>query len=333
MKTTWGCWYKCNFCFTWQITDALPYSRSPESIVEELATIEAEDVYIVDDIFLINRPRLARIAALMRSRGIRKKILCYGRADFIAENEDVITEWADLGLRAVLIGLEASTDGELDSMNKESSVDYNRRAIEVLRRNGVDTYASLIPSPDYDAADWARLERFIEDTGLYYLNISPLTPLPGTSIWAGYADRVTVSRQAHGLWDLSHVVLPTRMPLRDYYRALLGVYSRAILDIGRANRLTLRTRPPVWSVPYLRIWWGAFRIMLQFLGAHRHHQRRELAKAEAVGPEVHGLHRRLRRTTAAASTDGERRSVVAAMPSQPVRRGRRWMAEVVGGRP
>jgi hopanoid C-3 methylase len=53
MKTTWGCWYKCNFCFTWKITDGTPYSRSPESIVEELLTIEAKDVYIVDDIFLI----------------------------------------------------------------------------------------------------------------------------------------------------------------------------------------------------------------------------------------------------------------------------------------
>ena len=28
MKTTWGCWYKCNFCFTWRITDGTPYSRS-----------------------------------------------------------------------------------------------------------------------------------------------------------------------------------------------------------------------------------------------------------------------------------------------------------------
>lgn len=142
VKTTWGCWYRCNFCFTWQITDGMPHSRSPESIVEELAGIDCEDIYIVDDIFLINRRRLGRIARLMRERGIRKKIFCYGRADFISENEDVIAEWAELGLSAVLIGLEAASDPELDSMNKETTVDHNRRAVAVLRRHGVDTYES-----------------------------------------------------------------------------------------------------------------------------------------------------------------------------------------------
>ncbi|MGH7602318.1 MAG: radical SAM protein, partial [bacterium] len=68
MKTTWGCWYKCNFCYTWKITDGMPYSRSPESIVEELERIEANDVYIVDDIFLINPVRLAKLAQLIRAR-------------------------------------------------------------------------------------------------------------------------------------------------------------------------------------------------------------------------------------------------------------------------
>jgi hopanoid C-3 methylase len=333
MKTTWGCWYKCNFCFTWQVTNGLPYARSPESIVDELATIEAEDVYIVDDIFLINRQRLGRIAALLRARGIRKKILCYGRSDFIAENEDVIAEWAELGLRAVLIGLEASTDGELDSMNKESSVGYNRRAIEVLRRQGVDTYGSLIPHPEYEDADWARLQRFIEETGLYYLNLSPLTPLPGTSIWAEHEGRVTVSRRAHGLWDLSHVVLPTRMPLKKYYRALLSVYARSILDPRRASRVTLRTRPPVLSRAYLRLWWGALRIMAQFLHAHRHHSRRQIALAEAVGPEVPGLRRRQRRMTARWSPQEADRGPVTALPSTRTRVERtRGEEPVAGGR-
>lgn len=286
MKTTWGCWYKCNFCFTWRITDGVPYSRSPESIVEELALIESPDVYIVDDIFLINRKRLAAIADLLRQRGIRKKYLVYGRADFIAQNEDVIAEWAELGLSAVLIGLEASTDSELDSMDKECTVDYNRQAIEVLRRHGVDTYGSLIPNPEYTEKEWERLMRFIDETGLYYLNISPLTPLPGTVIWDQYQDKLTVPRRAHGLWDLSHVVLPTRLPLKRYYRFLLRTYSRAILDIRRADRLALRTRPPVWSPRYLRLWWGAIQILFQFRAAHRHHSPRQLRRAMDRGPEL-----------------------------------------------
>jgi hopanoid C-3 methylase len=289
MKTTWGCWYKCNFCYTWRITDGMPYSRSPESIVEELKQIKAEDVYIVDDIFIINRSRLAKIAELIRANNIQKKYLVYARADFISENEDIIAEWANLGLRAVFIGLEATTNEELDSMNKDCSVDYNRKAIAVLRKHKVDTYGSLIPNPDYSKEDWKKLWDFIEETGLYYVNISPLTPMPGTEIWPSFKDKVTVPREAHGLWDLSHVLLPTKMPLKDFYRELLRLYAKTILNISRANKNAQRTLPSVWNWRYFRMLLGALKIGRQFYVAHSHHTPRELAKAMYKGPEVPGL--------------------------------------------
>lgn len=286
MKTTWGCWYKCNFCYTWRITDGRVYSRSPESIAEELEAIDADDVYIVDDIFIINRGRLSRLAGLIRERGIQKNLLVYSRADFICENEDVIAEWASLGLRAVFIGLEASTDRELESMDKRCTADKNRLAIEILRRNGVDTYGSFIPHPEYELEDWERLWSFIDETGLYYVNISPMTPYPGTTIWEQYRRDVTVPRSAHELWDLSHVLLPTRMPLRAYYWQLIKLYAKTSLDLRRARRLTLRTRPPIWSLTYLRLWLGAVRIFLQFVRAHRHHDPDHLADAMDLGPAV-----------------------------------------------
>jgi hopanoid C-3 methylase len=286
IKTTWGCWYKCNFCYTWRITDGTPFSRSPESIVEELKTIEADEVYIVDDIFLINPRRLARIASLLRSEGIRKNYLVYARADFIAAHEEIITEWADLGLKAVFIGLEATTDHELERMNKESSVDQNIQAIRVLQRHGVDTYGSLIPHPDYTVEDWRSLRRFVRSVGLYYVNISPFVPFPGTVEYEHYRDRLTVPRNAHGLWDLSHAVIRTHLPLKEYYRQLLITYATVIYDLPRARRVTQRTLPSLWSWNYLRLLWGASKIGLQFIMAHRHHSQAEIRIAMERGPEV-----------------------------------------------
>ncbi len=283
MKTLWGCWYKCNFCFTWKITDGAAFARSPESIVAELEQIEEEDVYIVDDIFLIKPSRLRRIADLIRERGIRKKFLVYARADFVAENPEIVKEWAEIGLTAVFIGLEASTDVELDSMNKQTTSDVNREAIRVLREYRVDTYGSLITQPDYTREDWERLWRFIDETGLYYVNISPLTPLPGTDIWEQFAPKMTVPRDAHGLFDLSHILLPTKVSLREYYRSLIWLYTRTSLDIRRARKNAFRTRPPLFSVRYLRLFWGAMRIYMQMINAHRHHEDRELQIARDRG--------------------------------------------------
>lgn len=286
MKTTWGCWYKCNFCFNWKVTCGTPYTRSPESIVKEIETIPTNDVYIVDDIFLINSKRLLHIADLIKQKNINKKYLVYSRADFICENEDVIKIWSEIGLSAVIVGLEATTDPELDSMNKQCTVDYNRKAIRILRRYGIDTYASLIPLPNYSKADWDRLLNFIFENGLYYVNISPLTPMPGTDIWEVYKDQIIISTKAHSLWDLSHTVLPTKMDLKDFYKNLLRVYSKTILDVNRASKLTLRTRPPIFSITYIRLLSGAFRIAFQFLTCHRHHLPRSIAKAEYEGPEI-----------------------------------------------
>jgi radical SAM superfamily enzyme YgiQ (UPF0313 family) len=286
LKTTWGCWYKCNFCYTWRITDGIPFSRSPGSIVGELKSIEADEIYIVDDIFLISPRRLKRLADLIRREGIRKNYLVYARADFIATHEDIIEEWAGLGLKAVFVGLEATTDAELDRMDKDSSVDLNLRAIGVLQRHGVDIYGSLIPHPDYTVADWQRLRNFIRSAGLYYVNISPLVPLPGTSEFTVYKDRLSVPRAAHGLWDLSHAVIHTRLPLREYYRQLLLTYSTVIFNIPRARRVTMRTLPSIWSWNYLRLLFGATKIGWQFIRAHTHHSQHELRIAMDKGDPV-----------------------------------------------
>jgi len=292
MKTTWGCWYKCNFCYTWRVTDGAPHSRSPISIVDELSTIESREIYIVDDIFLTKPSRLREIARLIRERGIDKHYLVYGRADFIAENEDLIEEWASIGLRAVFIGLEAATDPELDSMDKMGTVDHNRRAIAVLNRHGIDVYGSLITQPDYVKEDWQRLKDFIDENDLYYLNISPLTPQPGTVIWDEYKDKVTVSREAHGLWDFSHILLRTKVPLKEYYRSLLGVYTHCALNPLRARRLGLPTAPRIPSPAFLRLWVGMLKVALQIWYAHRHHRPRELRLAEDRGEEISRAGRR-----------------------------------------
>jgi hopanoid C-3 methylase len=289
MKTAWGCWYKCNFCYTWRITDGTPYARSPESIVEELLTIEATEIYIVDDIFLIKPTRLKKLADLLRKHNIQKNYLVYSRSDFIAENEEIIHEWAGLGLKAVFIGLEAVTDTELNSMDKENSVDANLQGIKVLQKHGIDIYGSLIPHPDYTVEDWERLRKFIVDSGLYYLNISPLMPLPGTLIWKEFEDKVTVPRSAHGLWDLSHALIKTRLPLRQYYWQLLKTYAKVMYNFPRAQKVTKRTLPSVWSVQYMKLMIGSLKIGWQFLNAHRHHSGKELKAAMYRGEPVEGL--------------------------------------------
>ncbi|MFK2821116.1 radical SAM protein [Flavobacteriaceae sp. LMIT009] len=283
MKTTWGCWYRCNFCFTWKITDGMPYSRSPKSIVEELLTIESDEIYIVDDIFLINKSRLNELSRLIQENDIKKNYLCYARADFIAENEDIIAHWAQLGLKAVFIGLEATTDEELVNMNKQLPANDNIKAIEILRKHKIDTYGSLIPRPDYTKKDWKRLMEFIKTNKLYYVNISPATPLPGADDYDQYKDQLTVPEDAHSLFDLSHQLSPTSVSLRTYYWELLKIYAKTTLNMKSARVNTFRTLPSILSMDYWRLILGALKIGRQFLSSYSHHSQKEIRKSRYKG--------------------------------------------------
>jgi len=88
IKTSFGCPYNCNFCFCRQIS---PYkAREIDDVIEELLQIPQKEVYIVDDDFLFNRERLLEFYNKVKENKIEKNFLVYGRADFIAANEDII---------------------------------------------------------------------------------------------------------------------------------------------------------------------------------------------------------------------------------------------------
>ena len=90
LKTSFGCPYKCNFCFCRKITGDKYYARPLPDVIEELQSIQEKEIYIVDDDFLVNKGRLTDFLALLKENSIKKKYLVYGRADFIASNPDLI---------------------------------------------------------------------------------------------------------------------------------------------------------------------------------------------------------------------------------------------------
>src|SRR5690606_39213621 len=137
----------------------------------------------------------------------------------------------------------------------------------------------LIPGANYEKADWDRLWKFIQDSGLYYVNISPATPLPGAEDYELMKGELTVPEDAHGLFDLSHQLTKTKVPLKEYYRQLLKLYGRTILNLKRADENTFRTLPSIWSVQYWRIILGALKIGRQFATAHLHHTPAQIAIA------------------------------------------------------
>ena len=238
IKTSYGCPYSCKFCFCKEITKGKYHSRSMEDVVNELTGISEREIYIVDDDFLFGREKLTEFISLLKSRKIEKNFLVYGRADFIAKNEDIILALKEVGLRAVIVGIESIRDKDLDDYNKKTDVGINEQCIGILNKLDIELYATLILPMDFTKMDFNNLVKWLRNLDVTFVNLQPLTPLPGTDIYDDYKKDLLVDREDYHLFDMAHVILkPKYMSIREYYYQILKSYYRIIIRPKHIIRL------------------------------------------------------------------------------------------------
>ena len=263
IKTSLGCPYTCSFCFCKEITGGKYFARKIDEVMEELESIKEREIYIVDDDFLFNEDRLNLFCDELEKRNIHKRFLVYGRADFIASHEKVIGRLSRHGLSAVIVGVESVREKDLKDFNKRSSLENNEKAIRILQKYGIELYATMILQPDFTKKDFRQIEDYIIGLNVSFVNLQPLTPLPGTEIYDDYKDKILVPRKDYAMWDLAHIVLePKYMSIRQYYYQIIKTYARIVLRPD--NIIKMLKKYGIKEVA--KMWWGSQFVTLQYIG-------------------------------------------------------------------
>jgi hopanoid C-3 methylase len=230
IKTAFGCPFMCNFCFCREITKGKYAERPLHEIITELRGIKEKNIYIVDDDFLCDKTRVENFIHANRSAGLDKNYLLYGRADFIANNPDIIEDFRRIGLRTAIVGIESFFDHELKDYHKNISVKTNEEALKVLNANKIDCYATIIVSPDWGKEEFALCRNKIRELNIHYVNLQPLTPLPGMGNKVSDGNLV-IPYSDYAKWDLAHVTLrPTKMSVADFYKNILRLYNSILFQ-------------------------------------------------------------------------------------------------------
>lgn len=262
MKTSFGCPYQCKFCFCRKVTDEKYFTRDLDNIIEELKSIKETEIYIVDDDFLVNKKRLLKFCELLKKNNIKKKYLIYGRADFIANNEDVIREMKSVGLRAVIVGLESCDSNELVDYNKKTNVEINEKAVSILKKYDVECYGTFILGLDWEKKDFNALAKWIKKLGLVFVNLQPLTPLRGTELYESYKKDFIIREDEYEKWDLAHLVVkPSKISVRKYYWYTMVLYYK--ITVNPKSAFYMIRKYGLHDTLKLSV--GAFKVNLQYL--------------------------------------------------------------------
>jgi radical SAM superfamily enzyme YgiQ (UPF0313 family) len=206
VKTSYSCPHRCNFCYCCLLNEGKYLCRSVDKVVAEIAGIDCENIWIVDDTFYLEHQRIKDFVRLLQENGIKKNFILYYRADFIAENEEMIALLKSVGLKMVLVGLEAFDDETLQDFEKNTTSRINEKCLSILRKYDIDCTALFVLDIDAKKEDFDNLSRYVQKHRLRFSTASILTPLPGTQQYDKYRDRITVHNPKH--WDFLHLVAP-----------------------------------------------------------------------------------------------------------------------------
>lgn len=222
--TSRGCPYQCTFC-NHNIFGAQIRYKSPHLVVEEIKQIlrlGIKEVRIIDDAFTFNMPRAKLICELI----IREKLKFLWTLSAGLRVDSFDLEFLKLakkaGLYQVALGFESGEQTSLDSINKGIAVEQSSKAMELVRKAGLESVGFFMLGLPADTEE--SMQKTIDlavKLSPTYGKVAVTIPFPGTSLFTDYEKRGLIKSRNWELYNL---------------HSLQDIYCHPNLDIKTIRR-------------------------------------------------------------------------------------------------
>ncbi len=183
--TSRGCPFSCIFCHnSWR---GIPWRfNAPERVILEIEQLVrvygVEALFFIEDNFFTNKARVQKICNLIKNKGINIIWAANSRVDSI--DLEILQTAKDAGCREVIFGFESGSQRILDVLNKKTTVEQNKRAIQLCNKAGVIPAGSvMIGNPTETIEDIRATQQFLRESDIKSVGVSITTPFPGTKLW------------------------------------------------------------------------------------------------------------------------------------------------------
>ncbi len=205
VQTSRGCPLDCEFCAaSLRITSA--FQQKPVSlVVEEVRTARAVAEHpffeLADDNTFLNKKWGKEFLRAITPLGLN----WFTETDIsVADDDELLDLLAASGCRQILIGLESPGGDDLDGVDphnwKRKRSSHYLEAIERIQSRGVTVNGCFVLGLDNHTPEiFARVKEFVERSRLLEVQLTVMTPFPGTPLYARLAREGRLLRPRY--WD------------------------------------------------------------------------------------------------------------------------------------
>lgn len=224
-----GCPFRCRFCCQWKFWRKYR-SRSPKHFVDEIENLVKEHkigfFILADEEPTINKSRFIALCNELIDRNLGIHWGINTRVTDILRDEKELPLYRQAGLVHVSLGTEAAAQLNLNLFRKETTIADNKRAVQLLRENGILAEVQFIMGlPNETPETIEESYKMARDWQADMTNWNMYTPWPFSELFQDLADKVEIRDYSHYNF-VTPIIKPDNMTREEVLKGVLRNYAR-----------------------------------------------------------------------------------------------------------
>ena len=224
-----GCPFTCSFCSQWKFWRQYR-TRDPKKFVDEIEHLVRDHqvgfFILADEEPTINKKKFVALCEELVARNLGITWGINTRVTDILRDERELPLYRKAGLVHVSLGTEAAAQLKLDRFNKEIKLDQSKRAIELLRANGIVVEAQFIVGLENETPETLEeTYRMAQEWKPDLVNWNCYTPWPFSDLFQELGEKVEVRDYAKYNF-VTPIIQPDVMTRDEVLAGVLKNYRR-----------------------------------------------------------------------------------------------------------